>query len=63
MSEWRKHPVWQEYEVSDGGEIRSIYTMRPLVGKLDKDGYRSLILCTGADESAHELLRWCWKHG
>jgi len=45
--EWRKHPQYPEYELSSDGEIRSIYTMRPLGGGRDKDGYRRLVLCTG----------------
>lgn len=45
--EWRKHPRYPEYELSSEGDVRSIYTMRPLVGRLDKDGYRALVLCTG----------------
>jgi hypothetical protein len=36
-----------EYEVSEAGEIRSMYTRRPLKGGIDKDGYRKLVLCTG----------------
>lgn len=46
-TEWRRHPNYPEYETSSDGDVRSIYTMRPLVGKLDKDGYRAFIICTG----------------
>ena len=45
--EWRRVGIAPEYEVSSEGEIRSSYTNRPLVGGLDKDGYRKLVLCTG----------------
>lgn len=45
--EWRRHPKYPEYELSSDGNVRSIYTMRPLVGRIDKDGYRALVLCTG----------------
>ena len=45
--EWRTVQEAPEYEVSEGGEIRSVYSRRPLVGGVDKDGYRRLVLCTG----------------
>ena len=45
--EWRTVQEAPEYEVSEGGEIRSVYSRRPLVGGIDKDGYRKIVLCTG----------------
>lgn len=46
-TEWRPHPTYPEYHVSSDGEVRSVYTMRPLVGGFDKDGYRKLVVCSG----------------
>ena len=43
---WKTCAIAPEYEVSAFGEIRSKYTGRPLVGGIDKDGYRKLVLCT-----------------
>lgn len=45
--EWRAHPTYPEYQLSTTGEVRSVYTMRPLAGGLDKDGYKKLVLCSG----------------
>ena len=45
--EWRTVVHAPEYQVSSEGEIRSIYTMRPLVGGRDKDVYKTIVLCTG----------------
>ena len=45
--EWRVVAEAPEYMVSSTGQVKSIYTNRPLVGGLDKDGYRKLVLCTG----------------
>lgn len=47
MAEWKTHPTLPEYQLSSDGEVRSIYTMRPLVGRKDKDGYRALVACSG----------------
>ncbi len=44
--EWRVVTEAPEYQVSSDGEIKSIYTNRPLKGGIDKDGYRRLVLCT-----------------
>jgi hypothetical protein len=46
-TEWRTVSEAPEYEVSSSGQIRSIYTRRPLVGGMSKGGYRRLVLCTG----------------
>lgn len=44
--QWKTVADAPEYEVSENGEIRSVYTMRPLVGGISKSGYRKLVLCT-----------------
>ncbi len=46
MEEWRNVDGWP-YEVSNKGRVRSDFTMRPLVGGVDKDGYRKLVVCSG----------------
>lgn len=47
METWKTCTEFPEYQVSTDGQIRSIYTMRPLLGGIDKDGYRRLIVCSG----------------
>lgn len=47
VEEWRVVVEAPEYMVSNLGQIKSAYTNRPLVGGLDKNGYRKLVLCTG----------------
>ena len=46
MADWKTVLEAPEYEVSREGQIRSIYTNRPLKGGVCKDGYRKLVLCT-----------------
>ena len=47
MEVWKTVDEAPEYMVSSEGRIRSKYTNRPLVGGIDKDGYRKLVICTG----------------
>lgn len=47
METWLPCVGIPEYSVSSCGAVRSIYTNRPLVGGLDKDGYRKIVMCSG----------------
>lgn len=44
---WKIVPEYPEYEASSLGNVRSKYTRRPLVGRINQDGYRSMIVCSG----------------
>jgi len=46
VSAWRTTLRYPEYEVNEAGQIRSAYTMRPLKGGIDKDGYRKIVICS-----------------
>jgi hypothetical protein len=46
MEHWKLVFGWEAfYEVSDEGRVRSIETSRVLMGKPDRSGYCSILLC------------------
>lgn len=46
--EWRPVPGWP-YEASSAGRVRHVDSLEPLAGKIDKYGYRKIILCDGTE--------------
>lgn len=46
MEEWKPVRQAPEYSVSNLGRLKSEYTNRPLVGGVDKNGYRRVVMCT-----------------
>lgn len=60
IEKWRPVTGYEaRYEVSDLGNVRSLAKMRPLIGHLDRDGYRRVTLWTPdgqATKKVHQLV-------